>query len=171
MTPIVADVFLLSTPMPGVPESTSKLPRSPETKAENPVSPSLREAKASESVRSWPARVRIGTSASVEYAIGPSIMPSTNCAKIPCTTVVGCTPSAKRYVVAAFAATRFVGPQNCELMVVAVVIGGNGPHAMPVVLVMPKAAALLRSSVKNVKESIGITRMPAEARPENSVVL
>jgi hypothetical protein len=52
-----------------------------------------------------------------------------------------------------------------------VVTGGNGPQAMPVVLVKPKAAAFWRTSVSSANVSIGITRMPAEARPVKRVVL
>ncbi len=49
--------------------------------------------------------------------------------------------------------------------------GGNGPHATPVTLVRPKAAGLARISLKSEKRSIGITRRPALASPENNVVL
>jgi hypothetical protein len=52
-----------------------------------------------------------------------------------------------------------------------VVIGGNGPQAMPVMLVKPKAAGLARTSVNSAKTSTGITRMPWAARPVKSVVL
>ena len=63
-----------------------------------------------------------------------------------------------------------LGRQNCELGF-DVVIGGKGPQAMPVVLVMPKAAALARTSVKSANVSTGMTFTPADCSPVKSVVL
>ncbi len=50
-------------------------------------------------------------------------------------------------------------------------MGGNGPQAMPVVIVKPKAAGLAWTSASSENASTGITRMPVEARPVTSVVL
>ena len=63
------------------------------------------------------------------------------------------------------------GVQNSALLSAVGANGGNGPQAIPVMLVKPKALALAAISFNSEKVSTGITRWPVAASALNRVML
>ena len=102
--------------------------------------------------RKFAASTASGASARTAILTGPSMNDSAYWASAMWPAVVGCTPSAKRNVVAASGVTKLAAVHTSDAVV---------PHAGMVTLAMPKAAGLAISSSSSLATSSRITLPPS----------